>query len=183
MTPPSTLGTVVNKLAEKIHPLHCLTKVLDYINVQGSVPKSPDEIVSLVEEQIAQVPHTIPPLPLNRGCATIPLRGIDVPFHSSRLLPGVAGFRRCLLDLIDSNSVDTKCLVGRYIPNLTAQPFEMSKGYFELVHKLTGSDSLEKIIAEVSSLFVPYAEYYLVANTWPVGSIHEAKWLRWTAET
>lgn len=109
---------------------------------------------------VAQSVQAKPAPELTRGCATIPLRGIDVPFHSSRLLPGVAGFRRCLLDLIDSHAVDPKCLVGRYIPNLTARPFETTKEYFELVHELTGSVALEGILREVSSLFLSFFYFF-----------------------
>lgn len=123
--------------------------MLNYLHAHAPLPELPEEIVTLAEPNILQVVQEITPAVLTRGCATIPLRGIDVPFHSSSLLPGVAGFRRCLLDLIDSHSLDPKCLVGRYIPNLTARPFELSKEYFELVHRTTGSVALEGVLREV----------------------------------
>ncbi|KAJ6134376.1 Acyl transferase/acyl hydrolase/lysophospholipase [Penicillium sp. IBT 18751x] len=141
--------------AGQIHALHCLTVVLNHLHANKSLPDSPGQIAALVERQISQVAQTNPPAELIRGCATIPLRGIDVPFHSSSLLPGVAGFRRCLLDLIDSHALDLKCLVGRYIPNLTARPFELTKAYFELVYKLTGSMALESVLREWETYLDP----------------------------
>ena len=43
---------------------------------------------------------------VSRGVATIPLAGIDVPFHSSLLLPGVAPFRECLYDNLSQTRID-----------------------------------------------------------------------------
>ena len=39
---------------------------------------------------------------LERGFATIPLPGIDVPFHSRYLWAGVLPFRACMLNLFFS---------------------------------------------------------------------------------
>ncbi|KAJ6023715.1 Acyl transferase/acyl hydrolase/lysophospholipase [Penicillium herquei] len=141
--------------AGHINAIHCLTTVLDYIHANAPLPNSPEQFATLVKAQVSQVAHAKAPKELARGCATIPLPGIDVPFHSSSLLPGVAGFRRCLLDFIDSHALDTKCLVGRYIPNLTARPFELSKEYFEHVHQVTGSVALEGILREWDTYVEP----------------------------
>jgi fatty acid synthase subunit beta len=138
--------------------------VLNHLHANAPLPGSPEQIATLVETQVAQVAQTTPPAALTRGCATIPLPGIDVPFHSSSLLPGVPGFRRCLLDLIDSHALDPKCLVGRYIPNLTARPFELSKEYFELVYKLTGSVALEGVLREVRLSTLLRESCRLIAN-------------------
>lgn len=145
--------------------------MLNYLHAHVPLPESPEQIVTLARAQIEQVAQTKPPMTLTRGCATIPLRGIDVPFHSSSLLPGVAGFRRCLLNLIDSHSLDPKCLVGRYIPNLTAQPFELSKEYFELVHRTTGSVALEDVLREVIIFVLLCVDERPVANDDLVGYI------------
>ncbi|KAI8317814.1 hypothetical protein GQ54DRAFT_342107 [Martensiomyces pterosporus] len=42
--------------------------------------------------------------PLKRGRATVPLAGIDFPFHSTQLAPGVEPFREYLLSKIDPSS-------------------------------------------------------------------------------
>ncbi|ORX65028.1 hypothetical protein BCR32DRAFT_212224 [Anaeromyces robustus] len=85
---------------------------------------------------------------LERGAATIPLRGIDVPFHSSYLLWGVPTFRELLHQRVRREDVDVKCLVGRYIPNLMGEPFSVEKDYAIRLQKRTNSTYLEKIIEE-----------------------------------
>ncbi|KAF7591456.1 hypothetical protein BBP40_001559 [Aspergillus hancockii] len=136
--------------AGQIQALQYLKTVLDHINATNNPQSllSPDQLPSLVKSQISTSPKTTA---LTRGCATIPLRGIDIPFHSSYLLAGVPGFRRCLLELIDSHALDPKRLVGKYIPNLTARPFELTKDYFELVRDLTGSVALYGVLNEWES--------------------------------
>ncbi|KAJ2035636.1 fatty acid synthase alpha subunit Lsd1 [Coemansia sp. S3946] len=74
-----------------------------------------------------------------RGRATIPLPGIDVPFHSSQLLSGVDEFRTFLQDKIRSENINYSALHLHYVPNLTAVPFEVSREYFSLVHSITES--------------------------------------------
>ncbi|KAG7402946.1 Fatty acid synthase subunit beta [Fusarium oxysporum f. sp. rapae] len=87
------------------------------------------------------------PLELERGFATIPLRGIDVPFHSTFLRSGVKPFRSFLLKKINKTSIDPSKLVGKYIPNVTAKPFALTKEYFEDVYKLTNSPKIGAILA------------------------------------
>jgi len=87
------------------------------------------------------------PLELERGFATIPLRGIDVPFHSTFLRSGVKPFRSFLLKKINKTTIDPSKLVGKYIPNVTARPFELTKEYFEEVYKLTNSPRIGAVLA------------------------------------
>jgi len=58
---------------------------------------------------------------LERGISTIPLAGIDVPFHSRFLLSGVGPFREYLSKRINPNNVDVTLLTNKYIPNLIGQ--------------------------------------------------------------
>ncbi|KAJ3071925.1 3-oxoacyl-[acyl-carrier-protein] synthase [Podochytrium sp. JEL0797] len=81
-----------------------------------------------------------------RGVATIPLPGIDVPFHSSFLLNGVAPFREILKTSFDPARLNVKLLIGKYIPNLTAIPFSLSKDYFEMTYQQTKSAPLKKAL-------------------------------------
>ncbi|KAF7546585.1 hypothetical protein G7Z17_g8332 [Cylindrodendrum hubeiense] len=87
------------------------------------------------------------PIELERGFATIPLRGIDVPFHSTFLRSGVKPFRSFLLKKINKTSIDPSKLVGKYIPNVTAKPFALTKEYFEDVYKLTNSPKIGAVLA------------------------------------
>ncbi|KAI0483301.1 beta subunit of fatty acid synthase [Xylariaceae sp. FL0804] len=86
------------------------------------------------------------PLDLERGFATIPLKGIDVPFHSTFLRSGVKPFRNILLKKINKTSIDPAKLVGKYIPNVTAKPFELTKEYFQSVYDLTNSPKIAQIL-------------------------------------
>jgi fatty acid synthase subunit beta len=55
---------------------------------------------------------------LERGFSTIPLPGIDVPFHSRYLWPGVLSFRNYLIKKIDPTQLNPDRLEHKYIPNL-----------------------------------------------------------------
>lgn len=152
--------------------LQCLTDVLNAIKEQKlSLQLSPNDrsssssqtsipselnppLFSLISTYATEIAsrHKDERIQLTRGQATIPLKGIDVPFHSSHLSPGVSAFRRCLLQQIDNQTLDVGKLTGKYIPNLTAQPFEVTKEYFELVLEKTGSTAIREVLKNVSIL-------------------------------
>lgn len=48
--------------------------------------------------------------------------------------------------------MNPKQLIGKYVPNLTGMPFEISRAYFEEVGKLTGSEEINRILGRVSRL-------------------------------
>ncbi|KAJ2872364.1 fatty acid synthase alpha subunit Lsd1 [Coemansia aciculifera] len=124
-------------VAGTLHQLAVLRLVLDGISRLG-VPTGGDwqaHIAQIVSDVLAK-PIDIQPV---RGRATIPLPGIDVPFHSSQLLPGVDEFRPLLQDKIRLEYIDYSALHLRYVPNVTAVPFEVSQQYFSLVHSITKS--------------------------------------------
>jgi fatty acid synthase subunit beta len=83
---------------------------------------------------------------LDRGKATIPLAGIDVPFHSSFLRPNLAAFREVLEQNIRKDWMDPEKLIGRYVPNVTAKPFDISKEAFEYAYQATGSERLKHVL-------------------------------------
>ncbi|ETM01359.1 holo-[acyl-carrier-protein] synthase [Phytophthora nicotianae] len=88
------------------------------------------------------------PFMLNRGLATIPLPGIDVPFHSRELLSGVPSFRELLRTKFDPHVLERQLplLEGRYIPNLVATPFSLERSYFQKVYAATRSRYLAEIL-------------------------------------
>lgn len=106
-------------------------------------------------------------LTLERGFATIPLPGIDVPFHSRYLWAGVMPFRTYLSKKIDAKGgffftmrkrtltlttdLNPDMLIGKYIPNLVAKPFEISKPYIEMIFNQTSSPRLEKVLKDWDS--------------------------------
>lgn len=104
-------------------------------------------LVEIIRECAKQTEARPKPIELQRGFATIPLKGIDVPFHSTFLRSGVKPFRSFLLKKINKTSIDPGKLIGKYIPNVTAKPFEITKEYFEEVYKLTNSPRVGNVLA------------------------------------
>ena len=88
---------------------------------------------------------------LHRGSATIPLIGIDVPFHSSYLRPRMQAFKDVLEEMLGADCFKPSQLVGRYIPNLTGTPFSISRDYFEEVWSTTRSNRIRQILDDWES--------------------------------
>ncbi|OCK86339.1 beta subunit of fatty acid synthase [Lepidopterella palustris CBS 459.81] len=143
--------------AGDLRALDCLTNVTNYLKAQKidiqalmqsmSLEDVKAHLVEIIRECAKQTEAKPKPLDLQRGFATIPLKGIDVPFHSTFLRSGVKPFRSFLLKKIHKTSIDPSKLVGKYIPNVTAKPFELTKEYFEDVYRLTNSPKIGAILA------------------------------------
>ncbi|OJD25560.1 hypothetical protein ACJ73_03070 [Blastomyces percursus] len=146
--------------AGDLRALDTLTNVLNVLKVQKiditnlmSTMSIDDLRAHLVEiiTSCSQLTTSKPqPIVLERGFATIPLKGIDVPFHSTFLRSGVKPFRSFLLKKINKTTIDPSKLIGKYIPNVTAKPFELTKEYFEDVYKLTNSPRIGAVLANWS---------------------------------
>lgn len=119
-----------------------LVKLLEMMPLE-KVAEHLTEIVGEVAKKSVAKPQ---PIDLERGFACIPLKGISVPFHSSYLRSGVKPFQRFLIKKIPKSAVKPANLIGKYIPNLTAKPFEITKEYFEDVYKLTNSEKIKSIL-------------------------------------
>lgn len=121
---------------------------IDIVKLQATL--SLDEVRvhlhEIIDEVAARSLAKPQPIDLERGFAVIPLKGISVPFHSRYLRSGVKPFQRFLCKKIPQSSVKPDDLIGRYIPNLTAKPFEITKEYFQDVYELTGSEKIKSII-------------------------------------
>jgi fatty acid synthase subunit beta len=143
--------------AGDLRALDCLTNVTNYLKSQKvdiqelmqsmSLEDVKAHLVEIIKGCAEQTEAKPKPLDLQRGFATIPLKGIDVPFHSTFLRSGVKPFRSFLLKKIHKTSIDPSKLVGKYIPNVTAKPFALTKEYFEDVYKLTNSPKIGNILA------------------------------------
>ncbi|KAI9851557.1 MAG: beta subunit of fatty acid synthetase [Thelocarpon superellum] len=143
--------------AGDLRALDCLTNVTNYLKTQKvdiqaltqqmSLEDVKAHLVEIIRECAKQTEAKPKPLELQRGFATIPLKGIDVPFHSTFLRSGVKPFRSFLLKKIIKTTIDPSKLVGKYIPNVTAKPFEITKEYFEEVYKLTNSPRIGHVLA------------------------------------
>eukprot|EP00940_MAST-03C_sp_MAST-3C-sp2_P000932 g932.t1 len=91
---------------------------------------------------------------LQRGKATIPLQGIDVPFHSRYLLGGVPIFRLKLRNHLPRSRMTIERLsklLFRYIPNVIAKPFDVSRAYVTEVFELTKSEDLKILLDKRNS--------------------------------
>ncbi|WIK64412.1 type I polyketide synthase [Gleimia hominis] len=71
--------------------------------------------------------------------------GLDVPFHSSELRTGVPAFREKLMELLP-DEIDVDVLVGRYIPNLVARPFEVSKDFAQSILEVVPSTMVQEAV-------------------------------------
>lgn len=71
--------------------------------------------------------------------------GIDVPFHSRVLHAGVAEFREKLWALLPEE-IDASELEGHYIPNLVAQPFELTREFVQAILDVVPSEPLAEAL-------------------------------------
>ncbi len=143
--------------AGDLRALDCLTNVTNFLKAQKvdinnlietlSLEDVKGRLVEIIKECANQTKAKPQPVDLQRGFATIPLKGIDVPFHSTFLRSGVKPFRSFLLKKINKTTIDPSKLVGKYIPNVTAKPFEITKEYFEEVYRLTNSPRIGNVLA------------------------------------
>ncbi|OMH81189.1 Fatty acid synthase subunit beta, partial [Zancudomyces culisetae] len=129
-----------------IKPTAAAPGVFDFSKVDEVLSRIIAEAITQVDAKIAASAKNGGALQLSRTNATIPLAGIDVPFHSSFLLPGVGPFRNFLLRKLNVTDVDVTRLKNRYIPNVTAEPFDVTKSYFELVFKATNSKRIAEAL-------------------------------------
>ncbi|KAF6759889.1 fatty acid synthetase alpha subunit [Ephemerocybe angulata] len=169
-TTTSTLLEIVNFNVEgqqyvcagELLALQTLTNVLNFLKIQkidiakltetysiekvkemlGDIIKSCHE--KALEQQKAQDGY----VKLERGFATIPLPGIDVPFHSRYLWAGVLPFRAYLSKKINAEDLNPDMLVGKYIPNLIAKPFEVTREYAQIIYDQTSSPRLDKVLTK-----------------------------------
>ena len=130
--------------------LDCLGEVTNYIAKNQKEfmpgPELEEAFLKLIQQCAARVAAKPQPVVLQRGVATIPLEGIDVPFHSSFLLPKMPAFRNLLLSKIDVDCIDPSRLVGKYVSNVTGKPFELSEEHLREVYDKTGSVVLKEVL-------------------------------------
>ena len=67
-------------------------------------------------------------------------------------------FRQILLANVERERLDPERLVGKYIPNVTGSPFQITKEYFELVHHVTKSERIGKVLDSWDGEWLPRIE-------------------------
>lgn len=150
--------------AGDLRALDCLQRVIDSLNASSKTPTplplNQETYESLVRDQLPRyvVNTSASSIRLQRGVATIPLVGVDVPFHSSSLLSKMEPFRQILLANMERERLDPERLVGKYIPNVTGSPFQINKEYFELVHQVTKSERVNEVLNKWEADWLPRIE-------------------------
>lgn len=132
--------------AGHLRALWILTKTLNRLQEEPKITSNQDEISHLVLQLQSQCPASITDIQLDRGVATIPLNGIDVPFHSTYLRGGISTYREYLEENILKENVDPQKLVGKFIPNVMGKPFSVDKEYVREVAALTGSTVIRELL-------------------------------------
>lgn len=131
--------------------LDLLRKVTDELHHNPS-RLDQESIRQLVVQHAQGMPASANDMVLSRGKATVPLNGIDVPFHSSLLAPMREHFRRTLTQGISKDEVKPEALVGTWIPNVTGKPFALDAEYLKLVAGLEGAGRIKALAAELQLL-------------------------------
>ncbi|KAG6913257.1 hypothetical protein DXG01_008364 [Tephrocybe rancida] len=145
--------------AGELVTLQTITNVLNFLKVKKigiaklpeeySVEKVKEMLGDIVKECFAKASEQQKAegyIKLERGFATTSLPGIDVPFHSRYLWAGVAPLRAYLSKKINPTHLNPDVLVGMYIPNLIAKPFEVPKEYAQIIYDQTSSPRLDKVL-------------------------------------
>lgn len=144
-------------LTKQVRNLYYLTEILDAAAAEKIKPASIQEFLNspqpnetgLGKAIAMSIEHstTLPlGVELRRGKATIPLVGIDVPFHSSRLQPGVPAWRDFLRSRIKVEGIRPERLVDRFIPNVVGKPFSLSNAFVKEVAEITQSPALQRLV-------------------------------------
>ncbi|KAH6651491.1 fatty acid synthase [Truncatella angustata] len=133
--------------AGDLRGLDLLQKVCDEIKALPSCPRPADHFSRIIAKNAFAYKSVVPQeVQLKRGAATVPLAGVDVPFHSSFLRPRMDAFRRVLQDSLNADRLRPERLVGKYIPNVTGTPFAIGKEYFQDVLEITKSERVKKVL-------------------------------------
>jgi fatty acid synthase subunit beta, fungi type len=119
---------------------------IDQLLAQLTIEEVKEHLKTIIRDRAQATLAKPQPVDLERGLATIPLKGIDVPFHSTFLRSGVKPFRSFLLKKINKTTIDPAKLIGKYIPNVTAKPFALTKEYFQDVYNLTNSPKIGHVL-------------------------------------
>lgn len=129
------LSAVIDQLASKLHALAHKDNILHA------------SLNAMVANATAWVTTQSSSMKLKRGVATVPLEGVDVPFHSTFLLPSMPAFRHVLETYIPS--VNAQRLVGKWVTNITGKPFDVSRDGIQQVYEMTQSRVLEDLLQQM----------------------------------
>ena len=139
-------------VAGEIRNLYALGEVCNMLYAADTVEGLADVITAKIAAAEAAHPKNGGQIDLQRGRATIPLAGIDVPFHSREIRSGVPAFREVLKSMLRKENVPVETLVGKYIPNVMAEPFSVDPAYLMKMVEVTGSEPMAAVIKDMANL-------------------------------
>jgi fatty acid synthase subunit beta, fungi type len=137
-----TLSIVMNRMAKAPE---ASTLIAEAIWGEDTTSNKLREYIKTCLAETSKLPK---PIELERGIATIPLKGIDVPFHSSLLRPGVQSYRKFLQRRIVEEGIQPEKLVGKWVPNVMAERFSLERSYIEEAFRLTQSPELKELLEQ-----------------------------------
>lgn len=136
--------------AAQLQAHQVLQRVCDDLSIQAKPEAMEDsDLAALINRHCSTTNDSASAITLIRGRATIPLQGIDVPFHSTYLHNGIDAYRRFLLDKIHRSDVRPAELVDKFIPNVIGKPFDTSKEFVRDVAGITGSETMRELLARM----------------------------------
>ncbi|CAK1361657.1 putative sterigmatocystin biosynthesis fatty acid synthase subunit beta [Cercospora beticola] len=130
--------------------LYILSKICDELSIIRDAAKfvtDSAKFSALVRNHIEASSILTNSSVLERGKATIPLSGVDLPFHSTMLRGHIGDYREYLDHVLKVSDIKVEELVGRWVPNVIGKPFAVSRDYVEEVAKITNSERLGHLVS------------------------------------
>ncbi|KAL2131427.1 hypothetical protein VTI74DRAFT_5117 [Chaetomium olivicolor] len=120
--------------AGHFRPLWILTQISDALSSHPTPHAlSVSTIRTMIRDRIPAASRLSNADPLVRGKATIPLTGIDIPFHSKALRGQIGDYREYLAKSIRPEDVKPEELVGKWIPNVVGEVFDVRREFVQRV--------------------------------------------------
>ncbi|KAL2850268.1 acyl transferase domain-containing protein [Aspergillus pseudoustus] len=134
--------------AGNIRTLFVLGQMCDELGTSTAL-ESPESWKRSIHYYMAQAQKITGQTQLTRGRATVPLAGVDIPFHSQMLRGHIDNYRQYLRRSLRISDLDLSELVGRWVPNVVGKPFAVDVPYIRLVQEITGSQPLKDLLTRL----------------------------------
>ncbi|KAL4917419.1 acyl transferase domain-containing protein [Aspergillus aurantiobrunneus] len=131
--------------AGHIRSLWVMGHVCDDLS-RSPAPISPKYTKECIGRHVSQSDSVTNATKLLRGRATIPLAGVDIPFHSQILRDHIDDYKQYLRRHLRVSDIKPDELVGRWVPNVVGRPFALDKSYIRLVQEITQSQPLQDLL-------------------------------------
>jgi fatty acid synthase subunit beta len=143
---PTPIKAISTANEYQLRALYTLSSVLDALSTHRLPEITPtSDITQLIHTHLATA-LKLHAIDLDRGVATIPLKGIDIPFHSTRLRGEIDNYRQYLTEKLSRESIEPGQMIGKFIPNVMGKPFDVTKAYVQEVATVTGSSVLKRLV-------------------------------------